>query len=392
MVVRVPQVVAAVLSVGVVGALCAVAPAAAAPRSAGSLSTAELPGHATLRAVSARAPDDVWAVGTSPIKASQSLIEHWNGSTWHRFPSPDPGGTNGSTSLSGVAALSATDVWAVGAFSIHGRTNTLTLHFDGTSWHRVASPNPGNMRFSQLMSVSGTSSTDVWAVGLHVTTSGVRTLAEHWDGTSWKKVACPGGPTSVFRDVSALSGTDAWAVGATGPDVLIEHWDGTRWQVVASPNPGLTKGGELEGVSALSTTDVWATGEYGVDTGQLTLVEHWDGTSWQQVPSPPGTPMSAVSLQSVTAISSTDVWAVGYTLDTINDVLLEHWDGQQWTQVAGVNPGDKSNQLFGVSAVSPTNVWAVGSAKVGGVVEPVVEHWNGASWTLGGGSVKPLPR
>jgi hypothetical protein len=56
---------------------------------------------------------------------------------------------------------------------------------------------------------------------------------------------------------------------------LVAHWNGTRWTGVASPNPG---GSFLNAVSALSPSDAWAVGYD--NTG--TLILHWDGTSWTQ--------------------------------------------------------------------------------------------------------------
>ena len=61
---------------------------------------------------------------------------HWNGAGWTEVASPSPGGTTG-TALSGVDALSASIVWAVGStapFGTGGRT--LILRWNGTSWTR----------------------------------------------------------------------------------------------------------------------------------------------------------------------------------------------------------------------------------------------------------------
>ncbi len=45
-----------------------------------------------------------------------------------------------------------------------------------------------------------------------------------------------------------------------GDDVtLAEHFNGTSWTVVATPNPG-EFGGVLSGVAAVATNNVWAVG------------------------------------------------------------------------------------------------------------------------------------
>jgi len=53
------------------------------------------------------------------------------------------------------------------------------------------------------------------------------------------------------------------------------------WNVVPSPNVG-TGRNQLNGVAVISANDVWAVGS---GTGEKTLIEHWDGASWNVVPS-----------------------------------------------------------------------------------------------------------
>ena len=61
--------------------------------------------------------------------------------------------------------------------------------------------------------------------------------------------------------MSALSRTDAWAVGTSfGPDDLTLHWNGTAWSQVSVPSPGSTANKQLSGVSAVSASDAWAVG------------------------------------------------------------------------------------------------------------------------------------
>src|SRR5438093_857402 len=73
----------------------------------------------------------------------------------------------------------------------------------------------------------------------------------------------PSSTKNVLTDVSAVSGSKAWAVGdyiddSTGAtDGLILQWDGISWSQVASPNPSSTSN-SLTGVSALSDSNAWA--------------------------------------------------------------------------------------------------------------------------------------
>jgi hypothetical protein len=48
--------------------------------------------------------------------------------------------------------------------------------------------------------------------------------------------------------------------------------------------------------------------------GDHTLIEHWNGTRWAQVPSPdPGGPVTGNQLSGVAGTSPTSIWAVGHT-------------------------------------------------------------------------------
>jgi hypothetical protein len=73
---------------------------------------------------------------------------------------------------------------------------------------------------------------------------------------------------------------------------LIEHWDGQSWQVVPTPNvgtPSVFQRNVLYGIAALSPTDIWTAGQFQLPDGsgsQLTLSLHFDGTTWSIVPTP----------------------------------------------------------------------------------------------------------
>lgn len=97
-----------------------------------------------------------------------------------------------------------------------------------------------------------------------------------------------GARNSLLFGVSSLSASQAWAVGyydtpAIIQQTLVLHWDGSRWTQVPSPNPGGQNNSALADVSARSSSDAWAVGN--IDSAQvseLTLVLHWNGTSWSQ--------------------------------------------------------------------------------------------------------------
>ena len=85
------------------------------------------------------------------------------------------------------------------------------------------------------------------------------------------------------RDVTCTSTTNCFAVGSfTSPSgvvrTLTEHWNGTSWSVIAGPNPANTTGSSLSSVSCASDGNCVAVGTYFPSgLGARTLIERWDG-------------------------------------------------------------------------------------------------------------------
>jgi hypothetical protein len=132
------------------------------------------------------------------------------------------------------------------------------------------------------------------------------------------------------------------------------------WRSVPSPNV-VSDQNFLRAVSAVSASDVWAVGDSLPSSGiQQTLVEHWNGASWTIVPSPdPGLP---AALSGVAALSASTVWAVGFssTSSAISQALIEHWNGATWSAVTSPTVGSLTT-LNGVAApAGSSTVWAVG--------------------------------
>ena len=195
---------------------------------------------------------------------------------------------------------------------------------------------------------------DIWAVGSSNSTGTNEPLAVHFNGMSWSAVPTPAVKGGSLSGVAAVASHDVWAVGSTGSQSLIEHWDGTSWNVVSSPK--LSKGGSLTAVTAISTNDVWAVGLRDDFSGDL--VEHWDGTSWSIVSSPAFTGASDI-LRGISADANNDVWAVGDSFSVGGAVIL-HFDGTSWSRV-GAPSVDRS--LLAVTVLSSTNAWAAGARR-----------------------------
>jgi hypothetical protein len=321
------------------------------------------------------------------------------GTDWQIVPSPNLG--TKSSILRGVAAVSATDVWAVGVAG--GQSSGLPFrplieHWDGASWAVVpAAKEPRGS--AELRAVHAISSNDVWAVGdsvQHLETSPERTLVEHWDGTRWSivKSVDVGPGSNSFSAVAATSSNDVWAAGAAfGPaqrryKPLAEHWDGTAWTVYGPP---FSPSGDnvVNGMTEISSGDVWAVGEAGKSGERRPLTEHWDGSSWTRVPT--GTPGDNFLL-GASASSTSDVWAVGYRYTDAGSAvpLSEHWDGAAWSFVSTPHPSPYFDTLSGVVALSPSDAWAVGSNPIRPRnQQPLIERWDGTAWSIVPGPTGP---
>jgi hypothetical protein len=183
----------------------------------------------------------------------------------------------------------------------------------------------------------------------------------------------PAAPFTISGDLSgvaATSASNAWAAGTGRVKTLIVHWNGTSWKQVPSPAPA---GSVLSAVAATSATSAWAVGNTSTTTSTKTLILRWNGISWKRVPSP----SSAGSLSGVAATSASSAWAVG-TLGT--KTLILRWNGKVWKRVPSPSPG-ASSDLSSVAATSAGNAWAVGEIvhKVSSFTGLIL-RWNGKAW------------
>jgi hypothetical protein len=286
-----------------------------------------------LNAVSPAAADDVWAVGSinrTGFAHTDPLAAHWDGSAWTVVPTP---ATTGGTKsiLFGVANLGGGNAWAVGRSAAN---RALVEHWNGSAWTIVPTPDPvapagSTFSGSTLTAVSARAANDIWAVGNFSAAKGTNsnsfTLTMHWNGSVWTIVSSPNPATAspvngvrqTLNGVVEISPGDAWAVGNTVdtvsgsflPDKPIAlHWNGAAWSVATLPNLG---SGLLASVSASSPTSVWAAGPAGGNTSVL----HFNGTAWTPESTPVG-PDGAPVMRGIGAVpgSPTEVWAAGITL------------------------------------------------------------------------------
>jgi cytochrome c5 len=110
----------------------------------------------------------------------------------------------------------------VGYSQVGNHFQTLTEHWDGSSWRVLSSPNPGGAgQDNVLRAVTATSGSDVWAVGRY-NGSLLVPFAMHWNGSSWTVVSLPARESQAIDtdplSASAAAPGQAWISGASGPD------------------------------------------------------------------------------------------------------------------------------------------------------------------------------
>jgi hypothetical protein len=284
-----------------------------------------------LQGVVAISPTVAWAAGNVTDGAHPGqVIEQWNGTRWSLFPGPKFGKKD-RAEVFAMTSSSASDVWAIGDL-VNLRTglvSPLFEHWNGTAWTATTAESNHEVLFG----ASSDEANDAWAVGFNGSDK-IQTSAMHWDGTNWKSVDTPnvGEGTNKLNAVLALAPDDVWAVGFSTPvappkqgatQTLIEHFDGLSWAVVPSPSVGpngANQSNRLLGLTANSANDIWAFGSYFPADGsghQRTLLLHWDGISWTVASSPSPTRGGfACDLLWAGVVSSPgDVWILGSVQD-----------------------------------------------------------------------------
>jgi hypothetical protein len=334
-------------------------------------------------------------LGGAGLPAYAEARDELSCNPWSRVTSPGAG-TSGSE-LDGVAVVSASDIWAVGSYFnlTLNSSQTLVEHWNGSHWQVVPSSNVGTA-FNSLVRVAADLSGSVWAVGesTNPAQGNDQTLVEHWNGSHWQVVTSPnvGTDNNDLSDVAVDLSGGVWAVGTyfntahNHEQTLIERGHGGNWQVVPSPNAGIDNN-DLHGVAVELSGNAWAVGSYfDPRTGSSrTLIEHWNGSNWNIMPSP-NVGKGDNRLSGVTVELSGNAWAVGEYFNRVLgnfQTLIEHWDGKSWQVVPGLNVGSGDSWLNDVTVDFSGNAWAVGDyADPNNLLQTLVEHWNGIGWQV----------
>ena len=298
---------------------------------------------------------------------AEALIMHWDGAAWKTVPSPNRllGHNNAINTLQGVTAIAPNDVWAVGySVSYDDPYRTLAMHWDGSRWRIVDTPNPGPS-YSALNDVTAVGPNDVWAVGgapildtsFNPIDSRTGGFTLHWDGRAWSAV--PGAPgretSSTLAAAAAVSSSEVWAIGQFNP----WRWNGFQW----SSSPLGTQGGH--GIDAAGSSDVWTVsfasdyGDYGYNPRPYAY--RWNGSAWEYTSA---RALGVGRFLDVAVRAPRDVIAVG---NSVGSAFAARWNGSAWQALPAANGNSRSsfplandNILVGVDSAPDTSTWAVG--------------------------------
>jgi hypothetical protein len=348
---------------------------------------------------------------------------------WGVQATPDPGGTNGTNILAGVACPSATNCVAVGSYfngsgtgggPIVARWNgrrwsiestqpsgaelwavscssagactavgnnsagfALAERWNGRRWVVQAPPAPSGAPGAMLTSVSCPSAADCTAIGSYPSANFQQslTLAEQWNGKAWSIEPSPHPTQDTLLGVSCVSATACTAVGTVGPAPLAEKWNGTRWSVQSVPSPSGAAAAGLSDVACTGAAMCTAVGSYSAGGGLLNLAERSDGTHWaiQSLPTPSGARAGdiPVGLAAISCAAATACTAAG-TYHTASSYRAQAvaWNGTRW--VMQTTPSStRSQTLAAVSCATAAACTAVGFSFHGSVFSPyatLAEH------------------
>lgn len=282
---------------------------------------------------------DVWS-------SSADGTFNFDGGSWvHPILS---GTTSQLPGVNGLWGTTSTFVVGVG-------TNALILRYDGTSWHKdVAARTDGT---GTLYGVAGSSATDVWAVGdAHFT---------HYTG-GWVDVTPPT-TSDPFLAVWLSAPGEGWACGQSG--VLAQLHNNT-WMFVNRRGSSYAR----NGLWGSGPKDIWMVGSrHSLVTGTPLSIEHYDGSSWNDVSDTLDPQGSLPPLNALWGSDATHVWAVG------ENGTIVFWNGTLWKSLLS----GTTDSLSAVWGSGPNDVWVAGA---GGV-----RHFNGTTWSaIPGLSSRPV--
>jgi hypothetical protein len=296
--------------------------------------------------------------GTTTITPGQCPA-HW---TADNLPIPPPPAAVPGASILSVAALSATDAFAL----VSVDPGPDVYHFTHGSWQKLATLNKDS--FFRAVTIAATSDTDVWVTGTSET-GGTIFVPEAWhfDGSTWTDQAAT--PSTQAEILAAALGSNGvlYVVGSTigpnGPNRgLVWAYDGSGWSDLTPPSPRYRYG--TVAVTADGTLVVGAVNG---------LLQERSGTTWTTVRL--SAPVTAVT--GISASPDGTVYAIG-TAAGNQPVLIEQRPGSGSATVLDaptVSPAPSTTTETGVVAVGQGDVWLLGEGGILQVTNSISVPW-----------------
>jgi hypothetical protein len=332
---------------------------------------------AVVTAVSCPEPGRCVAVG-----ARLSLT--WNGKSWHKVL------------INGVPGFDVIDHISCSSFSFCVAEGTTAVAWNGTSWkvlpdtkiddnEGIWCTSPANCmdvggqashwdgrawtpvrltKVDQLETVSCASSGDCVATGIsNAARFGDTTMAESWNGTSWRVLPVP---LESIQQISCASATFCLAMMNTSPGPQkVQSWNGSKWSALPSPS-------NLSDVQAVACSSASSCVALGSSTASI-----WNGTSWQATST--AVNGKTIFLDAVSCASATMCMAIGVEEssschhDCTASLLAEQWNGSSWSVSFDSPDPDQAGQS-GDEVSCPTATFCMENTGTGTM------SWDGSSW------------
>jgi hypothetical protein len=210
----------------------------------------------------ATGPEGAWLVGGG-MPYERPLVMHWDGRRWGVLNlrwNVAPAGSD----LKAISVRAPDDVWAVGTQGLHESSSygftDLVLHWNGRQWRRFFSPLDRDYDSGPYaMAVDTVPSGEAWTANQDA--SGNAPVFVRFPANQRRPTIEAPGIDFDPEDIEAVSPTSGWIAGAREDPhrSMLVHWRGNRWRIEHIPHDDLKTEPDWS-LSALSPADIWAAG------------------------------------------------------------------------------------------------------------------------------------
>jgi hypothetical protein len=394
-------------------------------KDASGWSPVSLVGLASIGAVWGSGPDDVYVGGWSgTTEPTTARMRHWDGNSWSAISAPMQKVTAGAVAgnrlfVAGqLSAVDPADPGIAGVMELDGASWTdlqwpTTTDRASSVWRSASGALfgtsqgrariyrfPGSTRIDtsltalyELPRLSVRTSNDALAVrtGDDSTDANDFGRIRHWNGTAWPADNPPGLTAKIIDASLTPNGTayaletgvalwrkppagtwtqettlaaaktadrvwaagvdDVWLFKSAGGNSTMSHWIGTGFASCSS----CAFSGDVRDIAGSSASNIYA-------VGGSALIAHYDGMSWEQIPSP--APVTDVPAWAAVGVCGDDVFlgaAFGW---------IAHYDGSTWSVTSLPSPLD----VRSIWCTGPDDVFA-------GTTSGYLYWFDGAHWS-----------